>query len=175
MLKQLLAGVTGLAAAGVMALTMTGAASATVTTCHPSYTNYCLPPGSVDNKNCGDFPDYKNIRVQGTDTYKLDDDNDGLACEDPEKPTPPDRTVAPTTKAPTTAATTKAPATKKPVTKKPSPAASKTTAAAEVPTLPRTPVAGGHLPLIAGGAVVVVAGGTLLFLAARRRRTRFEA
>lgn len=44
--------------------------------CHPSYIGTCLNPKTGDY-NCGSFPLY----VIGPDVYRLDRDNDGVACE----------------------------------------------------------------------------------------------
>lgn len=44
--------------------------------CHPSYIGTCLNPNTGDY-NCGSMPIY----VVGPDVYRLDGDNDGVACE----------------------------------------------------------------------------------------------
>jgi endonuclease YncB( thermonuclease family) len=44
--------------------------------CHPSYIGTCLNPNTGDY-NCGSMPLY----VIGPDIYRLDGDNDGVACE----------------------------------------------------------------------------------------------
>jgi hypothetical protein len=44
--------------------------------CHPSYIGTCLNPNTGDY-NCGSGV----ILVIGPDVYRLDGDNDGLACE----------------------------------------------------------------------------------------------
>lgn len=63
----------------------------------------------------------------------------------------------------------------KPTTAKPKPTKTSAYAAGKVPTLPRTPVAGGALPFLAGlGVLLVVAGGLSLFMI-RTRRYRFRA
>jgi endonuclease YncB( thermonuclease family) len=44
--------------------------------CHPSYVGICLSPNGGDY-NCGSMP----IIVIGPDVFRMDGDNDGLACE----------------------------------------------------------------------------------------------
>jgi hypothetical protein len=65
----------------------TTATSAAASDCHPSYQGACVPVG-VSDVDCGggsgDGPAYvwvKNFRVVGPDVYRLDADNDGIACE----------------------------------------------------------------------------------------------
>ncbi|HJV08781.1 MAG TPA: thermonuclease family protein [Acidimicrobiales bacterium] len=55
--------------------------------CHPSYSGACVPMGFSD-VDCaggsGDGPGYvsaKRFQVVGADVYRLDSDNDGIACE----------------------------------------------------------------------------------------------
>jgi len=55
--------------------------------CHPSYEGTCIPPDVYD-ADCaggsGDGPWYvqeKNIRVVGSDVFRLDHDNNGIGCE----------------------------------------------------------------------------------------------
>ena len=48
----------------------------TVIECHPSYIGTCLDPKTGDY-NCGSQP----VLVVGPDVYRLDGDNDGVACE----------------------------------------------------------------------------------------------
>jgi hypothetical protein len=51
---------------------------APASTCHPSYTGYCVPNNRGDI-NC---PDIKHrVMVVGPDVYGLDSDHDGVGCE----------------------------------------------------------------------------------------------
>lgn len=56
--------------------------------CHPSYKGTCIPP-DVEDADCAggsdDGPYYvqeKNFQVVGPDEYGLDNDKDGIGCED---------------------------------------------------------------------------------------------
>ena len=68
-------------------VTTTTAAPAAGGGCHPSYSGACVPAG-VSDVDCaggsGDGPAYvstKRFSVVGPDVYRLDSDNDGVACE----------------------------------------------------------------------------------------------
>ena len=64
-----------------------GLTSASAKSCDPNYTGACVPIASdVDCEGGdGDGPEYISgpVRVVGSDIYELDDDGNGIGCEDP--------------------------------------------------------------------------------------------
>lgn len=125
-------------------------------------------PGSND-QDCGDV--YFQVRLLNPkyDPWRLDDDGDGLGCDDNVvKPRP--TSSAGTTPSATPSATRKP--TTRPSATRPTPSRPvRTTSAAAAPTLPKT---GPGFGIVASVALGLLGGGGLLALATRRRRMRFE-
>lgn len=59
--------------------------------CHPAYPDLCIPPSPPD-LNCVEI-DERNFRAFQPDPHDLDEDDDGIACEDGSKPAFPTRTT----------------------------------------------------------------------------------
>ena len=70
----------------LVALMLTGTAAEAQSRCHPSYVGACLRMNAGDYDcagGSGNGPNYVRgpIRVVGPDTFRLDRDRDGIACE----------------------------------------------------------------------------------------------
>jgi hypothetical protein len=95
-------------AATLAVIGLSVAPTAAQASCDPAYANACIQPPPPD-LNCPDLLPLVNIRLRtvGVDPHGLDgNDNDGLACEDPEQPIPPDLTPTATTTTTLTATAT---------------------------------------------------------------------